>query len=192
MPFFADQYGSIIEILLNHSLVYGIMFLTTALTVWTGTAYCRDNWKIIRNFYESQIKHPNRTPIDPHRKVSRSYVFLLPDFFQVIRLSLPAPSAARPHLLFMLFRFRTPASFMHDSRPDICSRSCRFESYGKKYGHDPSVVTIDEVAGMWISLLFLPKSIAVALTAFLVFRIFDIIKPYPAAGSTKCTAASEL
>jgi CDP-diacylglycerol--glycerol-3-phosphate 3-phosphatidyltransferase len=56
MPFFADQYGSIIEILLNHSLVYGIMFLTTALTVWTGTAYCRDNWKIIRNFYESQNK----------------------------------------------------------------------------------------------------------------------------------------
>ena len=50
----------------------------------------------------------------------------------------------------------------------------------KKYGHDPSVVTIDEVAGMWVSLVFLPKSIIVALTAFLAFRIFDIIKPYPA------------
>ncbi len=48
------------------------------------------------------------------------------------------------------------------------------------YGHDPSEVTIDEVVGMWLSLFLLPKSIVIAVTAFLVFRFFDIIKPFPA------------
>jgi len=50
----------------------------------------------------------------------------------------------------------------------------------KEYGHDPAEVTIDEVVGMWISLLFLPKSIPVLTLAFLLFRTFDIVKPYPA------------
>jgi phosphatidylglycerophosphatase A len=48
------------------------------------------------------------------------------------------------------------------------------------YGHDPGEVTIDEVLGMWISLAFLPKEILIAVVAFFVFRILDIIKPYPA------------
>jgi phosphatidylglycerophosphatase A len=50
----------------------------------------------------------------------------------------------------------------------------------KVYGHDPAEVTIDEVLGMWISLLFLPKTLVVAGLAFFIFRILDIIKPFPA------------
>jgi len=50
----------------------------------------------------------------------------------------------------------------------------------KRYGHDPAEVTIDEVLGMWVSLLFLPKSIVVAGIAFFIFRIMDIVKPWPA------------
>lgn len=48
------------------------------------------------------------------------------------------------------------------------------------YGPDPSQVVIDEFAGMWISLLFLPRGVAVAITAFLLFRLLDIVKPQPA------------
>jgi phosphatidylglycerophosphatase A len=51
------------------------------------------------------------------------------------------------------------------------------EKMEKRYGHDPAEVTIDEVVGMWISLIFLPKNILVALAAFILFRILDIIKP---------------
>ena len=47
----------------------------------------------------------------------------------------------------------------------------------KWYGHDPAEVTIDEVVGMWISLFLLPKKIFVVLSAFILFRILDIIKP---------------
>lgn len=48
------------------------------------------------------------------------------------------------------------------------------------HGHDPSVVTIDEVTGMWISLMFLPKTYLIAITAFVCFRAYDIAKPFPA------------
>lgn len=50
----------------------------------------------------------------------------------------------------------------------------------KKLGDDPSVVVIDEIVGMWVSLLFLPKQLAVYVGAFLLFRFFDIVKPTPA------------
>ncbi len=44
---------------------------------------------------------------------------------------------------------------------------------------DSSVITIDEVAGMAIALIALPKTIPVWLLAFVLFRIFDIFKPPP-------------
>ncbi len=47
-------------------------------------------------------------------------------------------------------------------------------------GPGPPVVVIDEMVGMWISLIAVPKGLLLVLSAFLVFRIFDIIKPPPA------------
>lgn len=45
---------------------------------------------------------------------------------------------------------------------------------------DPGPVVIDEVVGMLISLLWLPSSWPVFAAAFVAFRVFDIIKPFPA------------
>lgn len=45
---------------------------------------------------------------------------------------------------------------------------------------DPGVIVIDEVAGMLLSVLTLPRTVPVLLTAFLLFRLFDIWKPFPA------------
>lgn len=39
---------------------------------------------------------------------------------------------------------------------------------------------IDEVAGMILSVLTLPRTVGVLLAAFVLFRIFDIWKPFPA------------
>jgi len=39
---------------------------------------------------------------------------------------------------------------------------------------------IDEVLGMFLSLLGLPFGPVVAVVGFLLFRLFDIVKPYPA------------
>jgi phosphatidylglycerophosphatase A len=45
---------------------------------------------------------------------------------------------------------------------------------------DPGPVVIDEVVGMLVSLLFLPGTWPVILAAFVAFRVFDIVKPWPA------------
>jgi phosphatidylglycerophosphatase A len=44
---------------------------------------------------------------------------------------------------------------------------------------DPAPVVIDEVAGMLITLAFLPVNLTGALAGFLVFRVFDVCKPWP-------------
>jgi phosphatidylglycerophosphatase A len=45
---------------------------------------------------------------------------------------------------------------------------------------DPSIVVIDEIVGIWITLLFLPKTWLAVLIAFFAFRGFDIVKLSPA------------
>jgi phosphatidylglycerophosphatase A len=45
---------------------------------------------------------------------------------------------------------------------------------------DPGAVVVDEVAGMMLSVLLVPRTPAVMLSAFVLFRIFDIWKPFPA------------
>jgi phosphatidylglycerophosphatase A len=45
---------------------------------------------------------------------------------------------------------------------------------------DPGPVVIDEVLGMLVTLFLNPVSWVGALAGFLLFRIFDVIKPYPA------------
>ena len=46
--------------------------------------------------------------------------------------------------------------------------------------HDPGFVVIDEVAGQWIALLGSPADWRHALIALVLFRLFDITKPFPA------------
>ena len=50
------------------------------------------------------------------------------------------------------------------------------EIYGRK---DPGEVTIDEFVGMLIAFLWLPVTWGSIVTVFLLFRAFDILKPFP-------------
>jgi len=45
---------------------------------------------------------------------------------------------------------------------------------------DPRCIVIDEVAGMLIALSFMPYDLKIIFLAFLIFRILDTLKPYPA------------
>jgi phosphatidylglycerophosphatase A len=47
-------------------------------------------------------------------------------------------------------------------------------------GVDPAPVILDEVVGMLITLAFLPVNITGAVVGFLLFRLFDVVKPWPA------------
>jgi phosphatidylglycerophosphatase A len=45
---------------------------------------------------------------------------------------------------------------------------------------DPGQVVIDEVLGMLVTLAFIPAGWSAAIAGFVLFRVMDIIKPYPA------------
>ena len=45
---------------------------------------------------------------------------------------------------------------------------------------DPGIVVIDEVAGMLMTLAFIPLTITTVIVGFLVFRALDVFKPWPA------------
>ena len=44
---------------------------------------------------------------------------------------------------------------------------------------DPGFIVVDEVAGQWVALLFFPPVWPNALLALILFRFFDILKPWP-------------
>ena len=55
----------------------------------------------------------------------------------------------------------------------------RFQPEGTPHP-DPSIVVIDEVVGMWIALVAIPPGVLPIVITFLLFRLFDILKPAPA------------
>ena len=60
----------------------------------------------------------------------------------------------------------------------ICSRAAALLGRGK----DPGAIVLDEAAAMAATLLVVPangRTPAVLIVAFLLFRVFDILKPFP-------------
>ncbi len=53
------------------------------------------------------------------------------------------------------------------------------------WGHDSYKITIDEVAGILIAIYLLPKTLIIYMSAYLLFRFFDIFKPFPINHSQK-------
>ncbi len=45
--------------------------------------------------------------------------------------------------------------------------------------HDDGAIVIDEFVGLWLALLAVPASLPAALAGFVLFRAFDILKPWP-------------
>jgi phosphatidylglycerophosphatase A len=45
---------------------------------------------------------------------------------------------------------------------------------------DPGIVVVDEVVGQWVTLTALPFTPVTAGLGFLLFRVMDIVKPWPA------------
>ena len=44
---------------------------------------------------------------------------------------------------------------------------------------DPGCIVIDEIAGMCVTMLFIPLTLATGIAGFFLFRLFDVIKPPP-------------
>jgi phosphatidylglycerophosphatase A len=50
----------------------------------------------------------------------------------------------------------------------------------RRYGEDPKQATVDEAAGQTLALIGLPLDPVTVLLGFVFFRIFDVLKPWPA------------
>ncbi len=57
----------------------------------------------------------------------------------------------------------------------------RLGDYAESYfnAKDPQEVVLDEMLGFWVTMLFHSFSIIVVVLGFFLFRLFDIIKPFP-------------
>lgn len=61
----------------------------------------------------------------------------------------------------------------------------------KSHTHDSGMIVIDEWLGIWIAMLMAPKTPDAMLLAFLLFRIFDVLKPWPVSHYDKNVEGAE-
>lgn len=45
------------------------------------------------------------------------------------------------------------------------------------WGHDSKQVVVDEMVGFWITIMFVPNVLKYYIIGFVLFRLFDILKP---------------
>jgi phosphatidylglycerophosphatase A len=85
-----------------------------------------------------------------------------------------------PAALESLYRLSLLALIMCVTAGGVWAATRAESLLGRK---DPGAVVIDEVAGQLIAFLFIPPSVEMkwwlVLAGFLLFRVFDIWKPYP-------------
>lgn len=54
--YFRSRYGTLLENLLDRSLLYACMVVIAAITLLTGVLYVIDNWKTVRELYDSSTR----------------------------------------------------------------------------------------------------------------------------------------
>ncbi|MGQ0722531.1 MAG: phosphatidylglycerophosphatase A family protein [Candidatus Eiseniibacteriota bacterium] len=55
----------------------------------------------------------------------------------------------------------------------------------REFGHDGGPIVVDEVVGQWITVAGLAPGPASVILGFLLFRFFDVFKPFPAGRSQR-------
>jgi phosphatidylglycerophosphatase A len=55
----------------------------------------------------------------------------------------------------------------------------------REFGHDGGPIVVDEIVGQWIAIAGLAPTPAALFVAFVFFRAFDILKPFPAGRSQR-------
>lgn len=79
-----------------------------------------------------------------------------------------------PRLIILILGIAAPGIYA----ATVVEREMK-NNLGSERGTDPSIIVIDEVVGMLIALIAVPKQTPFLIMAFILFRIFDIAKPYP-------------
>lgn len=82
-------------------------------------------------------------------------------------------------LFFLIPGFENPTLLIFIISLSIVSGIKIANKFESVYGKDPSQFTLDEFIGTWITFLFIPKKIWYLVPAFILWRLLDILKPFP-------------
>ncbi|MBD3367417.1 MAG: phosphatidylglycerophosphatase A [Candidatus Eisenbacteria bacterium] len=102
-----------------------------------------------------------------------------------------APGTAGSFLCAVLAWFLVPETTAADPMLNIAAHAVSLAAFAALavwasdraqavYGHDASRIVVDEFAGYLVAIFLLPKTLLVAVAAFLLFRVLDVVKPFPA------------
>ncbi len=148
--------GGMHLILDNITLV--LMIIALALTLASGVSFLHSN----RHLFHS---------VSFARFTSACGVGLIPfmpgTWGSLLGLLIACLSQWNPWLYLSLFFMLFAAGYWAVGKLDLSENK------------DPSFVVMDEVLGMMLTLMFHPLTFSSALYGFLLFRLFDITKPYP-------------
>lgn len=160
-----DQFGDWIEALLQHEVLFGMMLVVTLSNVGTAILYLYDNRKFLEGLPTVQFfcrgiatgLFTGYSPVTPGTVGSLVglALFAIPIFSDMI-----------PFLCIILTTFFAGVW-----------TSAQLE---RTLGEDPQIVVVDEIVGMWISLILLPRTVFAVAVAFVIFRVVDTFKPFPA------------
>lgn len=165
VPLLQRHFGDLIDTLLHPQVLFGMMLVVTLSNVGTAVLYLFDNRKFLEElpvvkFLSKMLAtgffsgYSSITPGTMGTLVGIFFYALVPggETFTLLLVTI---------ITFFVGVWT----------------SAQLE---RQLGNDPQVIVIDEIVGMWISLLFLPQLMWTIAIAFVFFRIYDTFKPFPA------------
>ena len=143
------------------------MFVITILTVYTTIEYLVQNKHILTAFKNQSIVSILYTGVGTFLGTGFSSIApgTIASLFAMLILFFDLSSVTMYALIFITILISIPSiSYLE-----------------VKYGNDASLIVIDEVVGMWLilSLPTIPKTFIWNFAGLVLFRFFDILKPFP-------------
>ncbi len=94
---------------------------------------------------------------------------------------IPGTWGTLPGLIICIFFFDVPVIYQALMAVVATILSIVLASFAEKdFGHDAKPIVIDEIAGMLVTLVFVPRVWYYYLVGFVFFRAMDVLKPFPA------------
>jgi phosphatidylglycerophosphatase A len=98
----------------------------------------------------------------------------------------PGTWGSLPGLVLCIFLFGVDPIYQIAMTVGMIAISIYLSSLAEKeLGHDARPIVIDEVAGMMVTLVFVPQVWYYYVLGFVLFRAMDVIKPFPARQSER-------
>jgi len=172
MMVYAAKRGKIFDT--HPELPYWIMLAITFFTALSGFRYLATNWRLFFPNNEFAIK-----------VVNKMKEFLFTGFYSGYTPIAPGTAGTIVGMCVLVvmyfifgehFFYANIALIVISLYPSVWLGDSAEKFYGKK---DPKQVVLDEMQGIWITMIFVPFNWITVLLGFALFRLFDILKPFP-------------